>query len=151
MSLICCKLHQLFNSLDKLDHSCIETADIPQNGIYILFEKGEYAHDKNRIVRVGTHTGDNQLRSRLKQHFLNENKDRSIFRKNIGRAILNKRNDPYIKTWNLDMTSQEDRSKYSEIIDHAQQKSIEQEITNYIQSNINFVVFPVEDKEQRLE
>ena len=45
--------------------------EIPENGIYILFEKGEFAHSTNRIVRIGTHTGDNQLRSRLFQHFLN--------------------------------------------------------------------------------
>jgi len=31
---------------------------------------------------------------------VNENKDRSIFRKNIGRALLNKDNDPFIEQWN---------------------------------------------------
>jgi len=30
------------------------------------------------IVRVGTHKGDRQLRSRMLQHFVNENKDRSF-------------------------------------------------------------------------
>jgi len=69
---------------------------IPLNGIYILFEKGELAHNTDRIVRIGTHTGINQLRSRLKQHFIVENKDRSIFRKNIGRALLNKNHDDFI-------------------------------------------------------
>jgi hypothetical protein len=64
------------------------------NGIYVLFERGEECHDGGRIVRVGTHTGDGQLRSRMLQHFVNENKDRSIFRKNIGRALLNRDRDP---------------------------------------------------------
>jgi hypothetical protein len=36
----------------------------------------------------------------LKEHFVNENKDRSIFRKNIGRALLNKDNDYFIEQWN---------------------------------------------------
>jgi hypothetical protein len=74
----------------------------PLNGIYILFEKGETAHDTNRIVRVGTYPGDKQLRSR--QHFLVENKDRSIFRKNIGRALLRRGQDPFLPLWELDRT-----------------------------------------------
>ena len=84
MSENCKNLHELFNNLPKLEFPFNEE-HIPMNGIYVLFEKGEFAHNTNRIVRVGTHTGKNQLRSRLIQHFLNENKDRSIFRKNIGR------------------------------------------------------------------
>ena len=58
----------------------------------------------DRIVRVGTDTGQNNLKSRMSQHFTNENKDRSIFRKNIGRAILNKNNSSLLNYWNLDLT-----------------------------------------------
>ena len=53
----------------------------------------------DRIVRIGTHRGDNNLYNRLKEHFINENKDRSIFRKNIGRALLNKNQDSYLEIW----------------------------------------------------
>lgn len=53
--------------------------EIPNNGIYILFEKGETGHLTNRIVKIGSHTGVNQLPARLNQHFIKENKDRSIF------------------------------------------------------------------------
>lgn len=59
----CLILHHLFNSLKKFQFPFNED-EIPLNGIYILFEKGELAHDTNRIVRVGTYTGNNQLRSR---------------------------------------------------------------------------------------
>ena len=76
MSEDCCKLHEMFNGLNKYFFPLDENS-IPLNGIYVLFEKGEFAHKTNRIVRIGTHTGNNQLRSRLKQHFVNENKDRS--------------------------------------------------------------------------
>ena len=96
MSKQCKTLHKLFNSMKRFSFPFDEEA-IPKNGIYILFEKGERAHEADRIVRIGTHTGSNQLRSRLKQHFLNENKDRSIFRKNIGRAILNKNKDSFLE------------------------------------------------------
>ena len=37
--------------------------------------------------------------------------DRSIFRKNIGRAVFNKNNDYYLKIWNIDYTSKEIRLK----------------------------------------
>ena len=79
----------------------------------IQFERGEECHAGNRIVRVGTHTGDGQLRSRMLQHFVNENKDRSIFRKNIGRALLNRDGDPYLSEWEHDRTSRADRARSS--------------------------------------
>jgi len=96
MSKNCHTIHQWFNGIKK--HSFpFNEQEIPENGIYILFERGEFAHSTNRIVRIGTHTGNNQLRSRLFQHFLNENKDRSIFRKNVGRALLNKDKDSFLE------------------------------------------------------
>ena len=115
-----------------------------------MFEKGETAHGTNRIVRVGTHTGNDQLRSRLKQHFLVENKDRSIFRKNIGRALLNKNKDPFRSDWELDLTARRAKDQHSGRIDMNRQKAIEKRVSDYIQSNFRFVVAPVNEKEQRL-
>src|SRR3989338_467885 len=106
MSKICEELHRVFNSLPKQKFP-FDEKKILKNGIYILFEKGEKGHGFDRIVRIGTHTGDNNLSSRLKQHFLVKNKDRSIFRKNIGRVILNKNKDPYLEKWELCLTSKE--------------------------------------------
>ena len=105
---ICKQLHELFNSLERFNFP-FDDSRIPKNGIYILFEKGECAYGMDRIVRIGTHTGDDQLRSRLKQHFIMENKDRSIFRKNIGRALLNKSHDPFLKQWEIDLTPKDSR------------------------------------------
>jgi len=125
--------------------------EIPANGIYILFEKGELAHSTNRIVRIGTHTGINQLRSRLNQHFIKENKDRSIFRKNIGRALLNKDKDPFLEKWEIDLTTRKAKEKYSELIDFVKQKEVERKVTKCIQENFWFVVFEVDDKRKRLD
>jgi hypothetical protein len=125
--------------------------DIPLNGIYILFQKGEKAHGVDRIVRIGTHTGKNQLRSRLWQHFVNENKDRSIFRKNIGRALLNKDNDPFLKQWELDLTTKEGKDKYLKNIDMQKQKKVEKNVSQYLQENFTFAIFEVSDKDKRLE
>ena len=150
MSKDCSKIHQLFNGLKKYTFPFNEK-EIPENGIYILFERGESAHETERIVRIGTHTGVNQLRSRLFQHFLNENKDRSIFRKNIGRALLNKNKDAFLKQWELDLTTKEAKEKHSDSIDFQKQKGIEKKVTEYIQNNFSFVVFPITNKDERLE
>ena len=150
MSKECEELHNLFNNMKKLSFP-FNKNEIPENGIYILFEKGEKAYGVDRIVRIGTHTGNNQLKSRLFQHFLNENKDRSIFRKNIGRAILNKRKDPFLKQWELDLTTKEAKDKLLNSVNLEKQKQIEKEVTEYIQNNFSFIVFPIEDKKKRLE
>ena len=94
----CNTIHKLFNGVKRI-HFPFNRNEIPLNGIYVLFEKGENAHGVDRIVRIGTHTGNNQLISRLWQHFIHENKDRSIFRKNIGRCFLNKSHDPFLEQW----------------------------------------------------
>ncbi|KYK26013.1 hypothetical protein AYK26_01035 [Euryarchaeota archaeon SM23-78] len=149
MSKACIKIHELFNNMKKHNFPFKEE-EIPINGIYVLFEKGELAHGTDRIVRIGTHTGNDQLRSRLKQHFINENKDRSIFRKNIGRAILTKNKDAFLKQWELDLTPKEAREKYSKLIDFKKQKEVEKKVTKYIQNDFSFVVFRVDDKNKRL-
>ena len=150
MSKECEKIHDIAKSLERHRFPFNESK-IPSNGIYILFEKGENGHHGDRIVRVGTHTGANQLRSRLKQHFLKENKDRSIFRKNIGRALLTRANDPFIKFWELDLTTRKAKEKYSASIDFAYQQVLEGQVSEYIQSNFTFCVFKVNSKEERLE
>ena len=150
MSENCRKLHELFNSMSKLEFPFNEKI-IPMNGIYVLFEKGEFAHNTNRIVRIGTHTGKNQLRSRLIQHFINENKDRSIFRKNIGRALLNKDKNSFLEKWEIDLTSKKSKDKFFNKIDFEKQKEIEKKVSKYIQDNFSFVVFKIDDKEKRLE
>lgn len=149
MSKTCNLIHQLAGDL-KRHRFPYDGNEIPNNGIYLLFENGEAGHDADRIVRVGTHTGEDQLPSRLDQHFIMENKDRSIFRKNIGRSILMKNKDPFLNLWNLDLTSRVDYSHYSHLIDIDYKNKIEREVTGYIRGNFSFVVFAVEDKSTRL-
>ena len=104
----------------------------------------------DRIVRIGTHTGENQLRSRLMQHFVKENKNRSIFRKNIGRCFLNIENQDYLDSWELDITSKEGREDKLKRIDREFEKTLEKRISQYIQDNLSFCVFEVNTKEDRL-
>lgn len=154
MSEECKQLHQWFNNLERINFP-FDEKKIPRNGIYILFEKGETAHDMDRIVRIGTHKGKNRLRLRLKQHFIKENKDLSVFRKNIGRALLNRDKDPFLEQWEIDLTSRKAKEKYSALIDLEKQKEkqneIEKRVSQYIQANFSFVAIEVETQEKRLE
>ena len=150
MSIICSELHHLLEAGKRYSFPFNES-EIPQNGIYVLFEKGETAHDVEKIVRIGTHTGNGRLVSRLKEHFLKENKDRSIFRKNIGRAILTKRNDIFLKQWNWDLTTRANKDKLLPLLDVQKQKQIEKEVTKYIHEHFSFMVFEVQLKADRLD
>jgi hypothetical protein len=150
MSEMCATLHRLCGGMTIFSFSFDQTM-IPLNGIYVLFEDGEKAHGASRIVRVGTHTGDSQLRSRLEQHFTNPNKDRSIFRKNIGRALLNRDHDPFLAQWDLDLTSSEAKRRYGPALDREKQSTVEQRVSDYIRRSFHFVVFSVEYKETRLD
>ena len=149
MTNICNDLHTWLRQLPVFSFPYDETR-IPENGIYILFEKGEFGHGVYRIVRVGTHTGENQLRSRLRQHFLHSNKDRSIFRKNIGRAYLQQSSDPYLSVWELDMTTKQARDLHGKKVHKETQEKVESWISNYMQKNFFFSVIRVDDKHERL-
>jgi len=150
LSLKCEKIHKLVNNLQRHTFPFDDSA-IPSDGVYILFQKGEKGHGMDRIVRVGTHTADSKLLSRLKQHFIRENKDSSIFRKNIGRAFLNMEDDSFLKYWNLKMSNKKNREKYSGEIDFSYQKKIEERVSEYIRSNFTFSVIKVNSRQQRLD
>jgi hypothetical protein len=149
MSTECERIHKLVNDLKRYDFP-FDEAQIPVNGIYVLFEKGETGHKQDRIVRIGSHTGDNQLCNRLKQHFINQNKDRSIFRKNIGRALLNQNNDPFLECWDLDLTTRKAKERYSGSVDFEYQQMIEDRVSRFIQDNFSFCVFELRNREERL-
>ncbi len=119
------------------------------HGIYVLFEDGELAHGVARIVRIGTHTGDNQLPSRIAEHFVKENKDRSIFRKNIGRALLNKDGDPFLDQWEIDLTTREARTMHGQHIDKDKLRQTEKRVSDYMQHKIRFLCFEIESKDDR--
>ena len=145
------ELHKLFNSQKRYSFPYQEfKREIPKNGIYIIFEQGEKYLEFDRIVRVGTHTGKNQLYSRLNQHFIKENKNRSIFRKNIGRCFLNRENNSYLSIWNIDTTSAEKRKMNSHLVNVEFERQIESLISKYIQGNLSFCVFRMDNREQRL-
>jgi hypothetical protein len=81
---------------------------------------------------------------------MQENKDRSVFRKNIGRALLKKAEDPFLSQWELDLTTRIAREKYQEQIDNQYLASVEKMVSGYLQEHFSFAVFEIPDKETRL-
>lgn len=149
MSGVCGKLHEILWEGRRYRFGD-GFSDVPKNGVYVLFEKGESGHGGDRIVRIGTHTGENQLPSRLFQHFENPNKNRSIFRKNVGRCLLNMREDDYLSVWNYDTTTALGKQKYRHMVNPDKERALEREISHYIQQNFSFVLLAVQGKLQRL-
>lgn len=148
MSKICSDLHHVLDHLTHYQYP-FDEFDLTLNGIYFLFEKGEEAHGTNRIVRVGSHTGQNNLISRLTEHYIKENKDRSIFRKNIGRAYLNESQDSFLKKWEIDLTKRKARNLLEHTVDLAYQRKIEIKVTEIIRKNFSFVVIPINKYQDR--
>lgn len=149
MSEVCAHLHLFARDL-KRHRFPFEKRKIPGSGIYLLFERGETGHGGERIVRAGTHTGVDNLCARLYEHFLTENKDRSIFRKHIGRALLTRDADSFLSSWNIDLTKRTNRERYGTSIDLDYQARIEAVVSDYIRENFSFVIFEAKDKEERL-
>ena len=145
------ELHKTFISVNRFTFPLQKNA-LPINGIYILFERNEKYDSLDRIVRIGTHTGNGRFVNRLKDHFGKDNQRNSIFRKHIGRCLLNKVNDPYLTNWDLPFKKIEDKAKNKTKFDLNYEKEYELIITAYIQSNLSFAVIPnVNSEEDRLQ
>lgn len=164
MSEICKWLHEQLEILPIFKYP-FNLKALPNNGIYFFYEEGENtSHGNNsvpRIVRIGTHR-ENNFQSRISEHFLlKESKmdfnngtpkpsDRSIFRKNIGRALLNKQSDDYLKVWNIDYTTSDNKKRFSQLRNMNKEKQIESQITDIIRNNFWFRCVPIEGQEQRM-
>lgn len=145
---ICGGLHALAHRLTR-NRFPPPSIGIPANGIYFAFEKGEAAHGGDRIVRIGSHTGKGNLRARLFEH-ITPNKDRSIFRKNLGRALLNRVNDPFLDNWERGLTSRREREQHGPLVDRVRIASFEATVSEYVMWNISFSVIAVEEAEDAL-
>jgi hypothetical protein len=130
--------------------------------ISLIVPASAYAQNSNGFVRIGTHK-ENHFRSRISEHFLlNESKmkftqanpkpsDRSIFRKNIGKAILNKQGDSnYLKTWAIDFTSKIKRANYSHLRNIEKERDIEFQITKLLRNRFYFRFITLEGQEKRM-
>ena len=161
---LCKWLHENLEDRPLIQYP-FDLEDLPKNGIYFFYEKGEFwGHDdskKPRIVRVGTHRKDN-FRSRISQHFLVNNpniklclddlapKNRSIFRKNLGRAILSLEKSKYLSTWDIDFTSRNAKDKLSHLRDIDFESETENKISFLLKDNFSFRYIKVESQKARI-
>jgi hypothetical protein len=144
----CHCLHESLSRLPRLKRE--DLAKVPKNGIYVLFEKGEQAHGGERIVRVGTHRGQNNLAPRIREHLYTPNKDRSIFRKHVGRCLLAKEGDAFLTQWQIDLTTKASREMNGHKVDKVRLKEVENEVTRYMTENFSFAVLRFDTQAERL-
>jgi len=150
----CHFLHTLFNRLKRYKFNILEIYRLDFTGVYIVFEKGEFSHDLDRIVRIGTTTGKNTLLAdRLTEHY--ENEGRSIFRNHIAICLLKKYGDPlqlsglFYKGKNEkyqidDKVGRENWKKYSATQNEINEyRNLNNKISEYIRENCSFTIFPV--------
>ncbi len=160
---LCRWLHDQLERLPAVEHP-FDLNRLPENGIYFFYEKGEvwgHGGERPRIVRIGTHREGN-FRSRIAEHFLlNEAKmnfdatrppphDRSIFRKNIGRALLNRSHSPYLGVWNINFTTKENLKKHGDLRDIGEERWIEAEVTRILRENFFFRFVMLEGQAERM-
>lgn len=163
MSELCKWLHEQLEQLPIIKFP-FKLEQLPENGIYFFYENmeiWEHGGYKPRIVRIGTHK-DGNFRSRIKEHFLfDESKmdfdaakpaphERSIFRKNIGRALLNKAKDDYLKIWEIDFTTRRNREEYGRLRDVQKEKKIESEVTRILREKFSFRFIIADDRMKRM-
>jgi hypothetical protein len=134
------KLHVLANSLTRYYFSELDKLESIENGIYLLFEKGEKYENYDRIVRVGSHPSQGRFNERLQEHLL-KNHRKSIVRKHIGRCFLNKANDDYIRIWNLTSKKVKKGSEGEKLLIQEKEREIEQKVSEYLK-NFSIVVIP---------
>ena len=145
----------------------LKKENLPYNGIYFFYEKGEFwGHDGNvpRIVRIGTHNDGNFHSRMMFDHYdMKEKrrtitvetiapKDRSIFRKSLGRALLNappyKRDD--LEKWNLDNTPKAKRKANASKRSIELEKEIENKISNLMKNGFSLRFVELESQEDRV-
>jgi len=163
MSEKCKWLHEALEELPLIKYP-FKLKLLPLSGIYFFYEKGEiwgHGGKKLRIVRIGTHRGNN-FRNRISEHFLiNERKmdfdkskpkpsDRSIFRKNLGRALLNRNKDPYLKVWEIDFLPRNNRVGCGGLRNIKKEKSIERQITEILRNGFFFRFIILENEDERI-
>jgi hypothetical protein len=151
MSDLCKLLHEEIARLPLIKFP-FNPEELPDCGIYFFYEKGEYwGHGgrQPRIVRIGS-CKDGNFQSRISDHYLFDQrrmdfdsqkpapKDRSIFRKNLGRALLAKQKSDYSGIWERDFTKRDERRRFGHLRNIRLEQNLERQITRKIRETMTF-------------
>ncbi len=139
-------LYGLVRRLPVFDVSFLR-AQLPANGVYLFFEKGESVtiggEALERIVRVGTHRVQGRFPRRLRQHYgrvktLGGNKNGSVFRKLVGAALMRREDplDPRLADWEFPQGTSD--------------RNAEELVSIYMRDSFTFVCFQVDDQIERM-
>lgn len=158
---LCQAVHKAVRALPRVTYP-FERSDLPRDGIYFFLEAGEWdSHTGDeRIVRVGTHRNGN-FRSRISEHYLLDKnldivadrpapKDRSIFRKNLGRAWIRKQGIENLEVWNIDFTTRRNRREHAHRRDVAVEREVEDKVSALLRERFSFAWVPVTDEAERI-
>lgn len=160
---LCDWLHEALDVLPRISFPFDRNA-LPTNGIYFFYENGEscsHSQGTPRIVRVGTHR-DGNFQFRIAEHFLLDERkmmftkdqpaphDRSIFRKHIGRALLNRARDPYLSVWDTDFTPRSARDACGHLRDINKEMEVERQVTQIIRERFSFRFTAIADQTNRM-
>lgn len=163
MSNLCKWLHEQLGQLQIIKFP-FTLEQLSENGIYFFYEQSEiWGHGGAwpRIVRIGTHRQGN-FRSRIKEHYLldeskmnfDRNKpkpsDRSIFRTNIGRALLSKDTDDYLQIWGTNFTQTECREYLGCHRNTDKEKRIESTVTRILRERFSFRFVVIHSEMERM-
>lgn len=150
----CQRLHAALERLPLLRFP-FRWEELPKDGIYFFYEEGETVDHgdghRPRIVRIGTHK-DGNFRPRMSDHYLLRGeerkmaftaarpapKDRSIFRKNLGRALLHRDGDAYLDVWNIDFTTRATKAAHAHRRDIGKEQRLEADITAILRGRFSF-------------
>lgn len=163
MSDLCKWLHEQLEQLPIIKFP-FTIEQLPENGIYFFYENDEiWRHDGNkpRIVRIGT-SKDGNFRNRIKEHYLLDElkmnfdkdkpkpSDRSIFRKNIGRVLINRYKYDYLQIWEIDFMTTENRKSLGHKRNIDKEKMIESKITRILRERFSFRFVMIDTQIERM-
>jgi hypothetical protein len=77
------------------------------------------------------------------------NKDRSIFRKHVGRCLLAKTSDPFLSQWELNLTAKASRLLNEGKVDKVRLQEVEADVTRHMVENFSFAVLHFDDEADR--
>lgn len=142
-------IHDMIRKMPQYTWDTIGNLEF-ENGIYIIFEPKNSDGASNRIVRIGTHTGPDRLKGRIRGHYISNRKDGSVFRKDIGLAMLNKERDEYSDIWNLNTSNPQIKKENEDRLNPDFEKMLEERVSDYLREKTKFVCIEVNDLDERL-
>ncbi len=143
-------LKKLVNELeDNLEYKSFSKSNIKSlkcnNGVYLIKDDS-----KERIVRIGTNTKDDGLKTRLAKHL--QNKECSPFRRLLGGALIQAKQTTEIELWQWyikkselrQLLSSEEDFKSCEALINKHEKLVTEEIQKH-----SYAIIPVPDTDER--